>query len=404
MEKKEKLWIVTELFSPDQTSTAFILKGISDFLIETRAIEVICGPTNDKQTFNQNSFKEISDIKITRIKSFNLNKNNLLLRSFRLMIISLQLSAIYLIKSKRNESVLIVTNPAPLLLIFALISKLSKRKINVLVHDVFPENTLPAKIFTNHKSLPYRLLKNIFDYAYSQFDTLIVLGRDMKLILSNKVISKNKKKPKIIIVENWADIDDVYPLKPDNLPLEKWGVSNKFVFLFAGNLGRTQALDELFLIINRVTNSLLHFVFLGDGALKDKLIHFKEINNLSNVTIGSSFPRSEQGRILNACNAGIVTLAKGMEGLGVPSKSYNILASGKPILYFGDKNSEISLLVKENKIGWSFNSSESLLDFLNQIDESFFESSKILGLRSRDIAESQYSKLVILEKFKEVIC
>ena len=285
-----------------------------------------------------------------------------------------------------------------------MISKFSKRKITVLVHDVFPENTLPAKIIANHKSLLYRFLKKIFDNAYSQFDTLIVLGRDMKLILDNKINSKNKKKPKITIVENWADVDDVYPLKSANWPPEKWSVSNKFVFLFTGNLGRTQALDELFGIINRVTNSLIHFVFLGDGALKDKLIHYKKINNLSNVTIGNSFLRSEQGVILNACNAGIVTLAKGMEGLGVPSKSYNILASGKPILYFGDRNSEISLLVKENEIGWCFNSSEPLLEFLNQIDESYFESSKILGQKSRFLAESQYSKSVILEKLKQVIC
>lgn len=41
-----------------------------------------------------------------------------------------------------------------------------------------------------------------------------------------------------------------------------------------------------------------------------------------------------------------------MYGLGVPSKTYNILASGRPILFFGPKNSEIDLLVRENGIGY----------------------------------------------------
>lgn len=403
IKKKGKLWIITELYAPDQTSTAFVLKEISDYLVKSRKIEVICGPLNYQQVSNQNILNEINLAKVTRIRSLNLNKNNILLRTLRHIILSIQLSVKYLLKSKKEDSVLIVTNPAPLLLLFALISKFSRRKINVLVHDVFPENTLPTKIIKNGKSLHYLILKKLFDAAYSQFDTLIVLGRDMRLKISDKIDSKNNKKPKIEIIENWADIEEIYPLKSSQFSTIKNGISNKFIFLFAGNLGRAQALEELFIIIQKVTNPLIHFVFLGDGALKDKLIYFKDLNKLNNVTIGSSFPRSEQCLNLNSCHAGIVSLSKGMMGLGVPSKSYNILASGKPILYFGDENSEISLLIKENNIGWSYNSSESLLEFFNQIDESFFDLSNKLGLQARDLVEKQYSKIVILDKFKGVI-
>ena len=62
----------------------------------------------------------------------------------------------------------------------ALVSNLRKKKdfeLNVLVHDVFPENTAPAGL-----KLPrfaYNLLKRVFDKAYSRADQLIALGRDM---------------------------------------------------------------------------------------------------------------------------------------------------------------------------------------------------------------------------------
>ena len=49
MEKKSKIWIISELFYPDQTSTAFILKEISNFLKSSRTVEVICGPANYQQ-------------------------------------------------------------------------------------------------------------------------------------------------------------------------------------------------------------------------------------------------------------------------------------------------------------------------------------------------------------------
>jgi len=401
--ESNKLWIVTELFSPDQTSTAFILTEVAKFLNKSREVEVICGPSNYDQISGKGVSDSNSDLKITRLRSLNVNKNNLFFRSIKQLILSLQLSIKYLAKSKRGEHVLIVTNPVPILLVFALISKFTKRKINLLVHDVFPENTLPSKIISSHDSLIYWLLKKIFDHAYSQFDTLIVLGRDMKLVLNNKINFKKGKKTSIKIIENWADIDEVYPTQPNNIYFDQWGVSNKFIFLFAGNIGRNQALDELFDVIKNVTNPYLHFVFMGEGASKEKLIQFKTIEKLSNISITSSFPRSEQCSILNSCNVGLVTLAIGMKGLGVPSKSYNILAAGKPILFFGDENSEISLLINENKVGWSFNSAADLLNFFNTIDEDFVEISNQIGRKSRRVAEEQYSKSLILKKFEQFL-
>ena len=402
MDNKEKIWIITELFSPDQTSTAYVLTHIANYLADSYEVEVICGPLNHLQKIDFNGSANNSNMKVTRIRSLNLNKNNLITRSIRLIMISIQLSIKYLSIAKKSEKVLIVTNPAPLLLIFALISTFSNRKIILLIHDVFPENAIAANIISNQKSFLYRTLKKIYDFAYSQFYILIVLGRDMKLVVSKK-IEQGKKKAKIKTIENWADIINIYPLKIDDIALRMWNVQNKIVFLFAGNLGRTQALEELLLIIKRTKNPLLHFVFAGEGALKERLIKFVKINSLENVTIGNSFSRSEQCEILNSCHVGLVTLAKGMAGLGVPSKSYNMLAAGKPILFFGDENSEISLLVKENNIGWSHSSSDSLLEFFNQIDESYFKISKVLGQNSRIVAETKYSESVILRKFKEIL-
>jgi len=404
MKKNNKLWIVTELFWPDQTSTAYILHEISVFLSETREVEVICGPINFQQKNDTEYIKNETKVNISRVSCPNFNKNNLFFRTIKFILISILLSIKYLAKSNKKDIALIVTNPAPLLLLFALIAKFLNRKIYLLIHDVFPENTIPAKIFTSNKSILYKFLKFIFDHAYSQFDTLVVLGRDMKLITTNKVIYRNKSLPKLIIIENWADTDEVFPIHRSNLPLLNWVTPNKFIFLFAGNMGRIQAIDELMLIIQNVSNSFVHFVFLGEGASKEKLKYFQKKNKLNNVTICGSFPRSKQCEILNSCHVGLVSQTIGMLGLGVPSKSYNILASGKPILYFGDEKSEISLIIKENNLGWSFNSSQLLLNFFNQIDENYFEEAEIFGRRSRDFVENNYTKKMILKKFEDLLC
>lgn len=80
------------------------------------------------------------------------------------------------------------------------------------MHDVFPENTKPAGL-----KLPlYCLFKHIFDKAYSKADQLIALGHDMAEVLQNKVYGVMGSKvsgitSKIIIIENWADIEGIKP-------------------------------------------------------------------------------------------------------------------------------------------------------------------------------------------------
>lgn len=81
-----------------------------------------------------------------------------------------------------------------------------------------------------------------------------------------------------------------------------------------------------------------------------------------------------------------------MYGLGTPSKAYNILASGRPILFLGPKDSEIDLMVKENGIGYCEWPSIWDLDKLTA-----------MGARARNIAERKYSEDIILQKFCDVI-
>ena len=77
-----------------------------------------------------------------------------------------------------------------------------------------------------------------------------------------------------------------------------------------------------------------------------------------------------------------------MYGLGVPSKTYNILASGRPVLYFGPKDSEIDLLVREHGIG-----------FCGWPEKWDMEELKMMGRKARALAEREYSERTILKKF-----
>ena len=90
-------------------------------------------------------------------------------------------------------------------------------------------------------------------------------------------------------------------------------------------------------------------------------------------------------KFIQRCDIGIVSLSKGMFGLGVPSKSYQLLSSGKPILFIGEPDSEISDLVVENNIGWSLNISnqDDIINFFNNLSGIERESLISMGRKSR---------------------
>ena len=397
--KKDKLWIYSELFYPEETSTSYIMTKIANKLASKFDVEVISGyPSYDK---NENSDFLVLDerIKLKRIKSYSGNKDKTLPRIIKLVSLSFGFFFHLLFKVKSGDKIFTVTNPATFLVFASFIKIFKKLDITILVHDVFPENTIAAGFIKNQKDLKYNIFKKIFNNSYSRIDQLIVLGRDMAEIFIEK-LKEYRSPPKITIIENWTETDNIFPVK--NVENAK----NKIVFQFAGNLGSIQGLDSIIKIIENVKNPALVFDFIGDGKMKPFLQDYVNEKSIKNVFFQPSYPRSQQNLVLNSCDIAIVSLSDNMLGLGVPSKTYNILAAGKPILYIGDKNSEVALLIKEYDIGFHFDYSEKnkLLDFFDKLNLDEIESIFLQkGQNARKIAEEKFSEEIILNKFIEAI-
>lgn len=368
----QRLWIVTELFPPDETSTSYILGEIANAMVQKYNVGVICGPEiydKRKKLDINNKFKLHESIEIHRTLGTDLDKNTTKGKALSFVLMSRRMIALVRKHVCVGDKVLMVTNPAPMIPFMARLKRKIGFELNILVHDVFPENTRPAGL-----KLPmYNFFKHIFDKAYMKADQLIVLGRDMAEVLEQKVGKRGN--PKITIIENWADINNI---KPQPFP------DGKIVLEYAGNIGRVQGLDKVMDMLPEDVE--LHFY--GTGAMEEKLKEKKQ----KNVFFHGSYFRSQQNEVLAACDIALVTLQEGMYGLGVPSKTYNILASGRPILFFGPKDSEIDLLIREKGVGYC--------GWPEKWDKATLTE---MGRKARTLAESEYSEIVILDKFLKAI-
>ena len=115
-------------------------------------------------------------------------------------------------------------------------------------------------------------------------------------------------------------------------------------------------------------------------------------------------PRKKQNIFLNACDLAIVSLIPAMTGYGVPSRLYNILAAGKPLIALTGQGSEISNVVLEEKIGFFIEAGNPkelsrLILKLNSVPNEL----KRMGKLSRLSAEKNYNKIKILSQYKQII-
>ena len=396
--RKKKIWVGSEYYYPDKkASTSYFITKISEALGTVSDVSVFCATKNTK---NGRSIRKekINGVEINRLYSLNLNKNILILRSINFVFLGLSFLHFLFTKVKRGDDILIVTNPAPIIIIAAFIKWLKKCTLSIIVYDIFPENLLGSSIIKK-KYFIYKILLGLFNQAYKKADTLISIGDDMSQVLYEKLKNYNGK---VVKIPNWAETDTIVCLnKCDNSIIKEYGLNNKLVFGFAGNIGRAQAIPFLIEGIREINKADIHFIFFGGGAMVPFIKEAINKYSLNNITLAGQFTRDKQNLFLNACDVSIVSLNKGMFGLGVPSKTYNILASGRPILLIAEENTEISNLVTRNNIGWHIIPDE-ITDLKKTIMHIYNNRLEIIekGSMAKELAFNEYNVERILYKYK----
>lgn len=397
-----KVVVLTEIFFPEQTSTGYLLTKIAMGLAEEYDVQVITGiPTNFGQKLNHDKYEVVNGIEIFRCHSTNFNKNHILGR----LINSLSSSAAILLKClimcKSTDVVLVVTNP-PFLPFIALLLKIVKGcNFVLLMHDIYPEALVAMQILTP-SSILVKVWMLINRVLYSKADKIITLGRDMNELLKPKVYGNEQKN---YCIPNWADNETIISTeKGENELLKELDITGLFVILYAGNMGRTHGVEYIAKTAEILKeDNHIHFIFLGFGAKKIWLKEYKDSQGMENVSILPPRPRSEQIVFLNACDVAIISFLPGMAGISVPSRMYNHMAAGKPIIALTDDWSELAEVIREEEIGWIVEPGdvEGLLDTI-KFAAANPELCAEMGARAAIAAKTKYTFARTDKKYKEL--
>jgi glycosyltransferase involved in cell wall biosynthesis len=403
MRREKSLWFVSEAYYPDEVGTAYYVTKLAEGLAASFNVRVLCGfPIYDARGAKVPSEEIHGHVRIKRCRGATLDKDRLFLRIVNLATISLSLFFLALTRFRKNDVVLVVTSPPLLPFTIKTACALKRAKCILRIDDVYPEALIAAGML-NPRSSSAAFMRSLNKWLYRRVDAIVVMGRDMERLARQLAAPTIKN---ISIIPNWADVDEIFPVpKSQNALLKELGLSEKFVVLCAGNMGRAQAIEMMFSAAELMKGTKgLHFLFIGSGAKRAWMDREAKETPLENVTILNQRPRSDQNNFLNACDINLVSLVSGMTGAGVPSRLYNIMAAGKPVIAVAPEDSEACRVVLEEDIGWVVSP-----DRPDRLAEAIAAAASNparladMGVRARSAARGKYSPATVLNKYRELI-
>lgn len=397
--EKKRLWIITELYYPEETSTGYYLTRIAEGLTEEFEVKVLCGQPNYSGRGLRAPKREThKNVEIRRVAGTTLNKNVIFFRLVNMMTLSFFVLTDALSVFRRGDRLMVVTTPPSLPLITAVAALIRGANYVLLIHDNYPEILFAADKLKEN-SLVATAINFLNRWVYKYASKIIVVGRDMKQLVEKKTEGLNVP---VETIPNWAELETVAPApKKANRLLKDFGLIDKFVFLYAGNMGYPNDLESIIWCAERLSEeSHFHFIFLGAGVKRKWLESTVRDKKLENVTLLAPRPRNEQTIFLNACDVALVSLVRKMWGVSMPSRTYNIMAAGKPILALTEEGSELAQVVKEEQIGWIAppDAPENLLQTIRDIYKKKSDLEEI-GERARRSALKNYSLETALKNY-----
>jgi glycosyltransferase involved in cell wall biosynthesis len=401
--EERRLWVVSELYYPEETSTGYYLTRIAEGLADDYDVKVLCGqPTYSARGIVAPKHEHHKGVEIFRASGTTLDKNVIAFRLINMLTLGLSVFYRALRSFRAGDKVLVVTNPPSMPFVVALAALLKGASFILLIHDNYPEILIAAGK-SKPDSVVARTTSFLNRWLYKYASKIIVVGRDMHELLMRKTAGLDIP---IVTIPNWAELESVAPSpRSDNELLRELGLMDKFVFLYAGNLGHPNDLESIVECANILRDrSDLHIIFLGAGVKRKWLESRVSELGLDNITILDPRPRSDQPVFLNACDVALVSLVKNMVGVSMPSRTYNILAAGRPVLALTEEGSEVARVVREDQVGWIVPPGDpaALAAAIVEISDNR-DLLPAMGEAARTSALKKYSLDAAIEKYRNAI-
>jgi len=340
-----RVFFVNRFYWPDEPATAQLLTDLASALAAGgQAVTVIASHSADAATPRRETH---NGVVIERVRTTQLGRRSLAGRALDFATFYPGAVCRLLRLARRGDVVVALTDP-PFIGIFCwLAARVRGARIVHWVQDIYPE--IAAELTGQRWLLVLRPLRNL---AWRRADACVVVGADM----ARSVTAAGIGAAKTVVAANWAPAGLAPPSADDMAALRaEWGLGEKFVVAYSGNLGRVHYLDPLLEVAAALrADPDFIFIFIGNGARRTALEATAKTRALANVRFFPPQPRHRLAATLGVAEVHFVTLQPGADRWVFPSKLYGIAAVGRPVIFVGSRDCELARLVAGQGFGAAF--------------------------------------------------
>ncbi|MEL6820623.1 MAG: glycosyltransferase family 4 protein [Calditrichota bacterium] len=225
--------------------------------------------------------------------------------------------------------VIIATSPQFFVAVAGYLMSIIKWKPFIFeVRDLWPESIVQLGQLKNRTII--RLLESIEVFLYRKAKAVVVVTESSVPIIEQKGIVREK----LHIIKNGVDLELFKPADSKAALRKSLGLEGKFIVSYIGTHGLSHALDKVLETAALMREEKdIHFLLVGEGAEKDKLLAMKNELQLDNVTMLSQIDKQQLPDYYNMCDLVLITLRDlDLFRCVIPSKMFEIMAVAKPIL------------------------------------------------------------------------
>lgn len=426
---KKRLLIYAHYYIPDTASTGQILRELAEGMLDKFDITVICvvpsylGTIEEKYRTHKFYKERINGVNILRVRVPEFQKTNKISRVKNILSYFFG-SMIATFKIGKMDYVFSISQPPILGGLLGVWGKWVKHaKFIYNIQDFNPEQTM-AVGYTKSKFITDAMMW--FDkFSCKRSNLIITVGRDLVETVENRF--KGKKVPKTVMINNWIDEKEIYPLEEDETKVlefkKNYGLDGKFVIMYSGNIGLYYDLEKLTKVLKKFRKGYtlkgmyeegprtadgreVVFAFVGAGSVLDKLVLYSKKHHFENIVF---IPYQDKNDLIYSLNAGDVhwcVNAKGIKGVSCPSKAYGIMAAGKPMIGVLESGTEVRGLIEECNCGKCCEPGDyiEVADIIRwYIENANSGEVKEMGANGRKHLEEKLTRDVSVRKYAEEI-
>ena len=285
---------------------------------------------------------------ITRVNPFPTDKRSIPQRAAAFAAFS-ALAGVAGLRGGRVDAVLAMSPPLTLGLTGWGMGIVRRGPLVFNVQDVFPDAAVDVGAITNPRLISLaRWLERV---TYQRAAAVTVLSEDLRDNLTAKVAPNQRGK--IRVIPNFVDTVAIAPRDPATRYRTELGIgADQTVVLYAGNVGFSQSLELLVgaAVELRDDHSVV-FLINGGGSALESIKAQVAGAALTNVRFAPYQPKDRLAEVLATGDIHLVALKAGLARSSVPSKSYSILAAGRPLLASIDPDTEVTRIVDQAGCG-----------------------------------------------------